>query len=114
MRARPRAGGSGRTLVEAAPVLSDESLATAHCTCGRAVVLIKYPTLDHAHQNPSWVQNLMDFVAALRFSPRWDLPRRTSATTPSAASASSQASKLSSIFCKFGRRLGLRRTRRAR
>ena len=101
-------------MVEAAPVLSDESLATAHCTCGRRVVLIKYPTLDDVHENPRRVQNLIDFGAALRFSPRWDLPRRTSATTSSAASASSQASKLSSIFCKFGRRLGLRRTRRAR
>ena len=63
---------------------------------------------------PKLAPHLMDFGAALRFSPRWDLPRRTSATTSSAASASSQASKLSSIFCKFGRRLGLRRARRAR
>ena len=55
LRARPRAGGSGRTLVEAAPVLSDESLATAHCTWGGTVVLSKYRTLDHLNQNPSWL-----------------------------------------------------------
>ena len=78
------------------------------------MVLIKYPTLDHSTRTQAYTQNLIDFGAALRFSPRWDLPRRTSATTSSAASGSSQAPKLSSIFCKFGRRLGLRRTRRAR